>query len=99
MFLKWFDASEAESLAHVFAENIISGYPASERKTAKKGLAQRAKLLNKIFEQARQFKLEKKPNFYKKAKLGNAFRWKLLESGFESEFVDDLTHQLLVQMK
>ena len=65
MFFSWFDATEAESLALDFAESITLGYPASERKTAKKGMAKRAKLLNKLFDQARQFKCEKKPNFYK----------------------------------
>jgi hypothetical protein len=99
MFLKWFDTSEAERLALTFAEIVISGYPASEKKNARKGLVHRAKLLDKIFEQARQFKQEKKPNFYKKAKLGNTLKWKLLEDGFEREFVDDLTYQILLQLK
>lgn len=99
MVWAWFDASEAKQCGLALAEIIVKGYPASERKNANKAVEHRAKLLDQIFAQARQFKQTHHPNLYKKAKLGNIFKWKLLEQGFETKFVDDLTHQILVHMK
>lgn len=95
----WFDASEAERLGSALADIAAAGFPGHERRNPNKSIAARAKVLENLFEQARQFKQTKKPNIYKKAKLGNAFKWKLLEQGFEPEFVNDLTNKLLVQMK
>jgi len=99
MFLNWFNTSEEEAFAQTLADMVIAGFPGNERKNAKKSLLARAKLIDNIFSKASEYQKEKKPNFYKKAKLGNVFRWKLLENDFDTEFVDDITHQILVSMK
>lgn len=99
MFWSIFDASEAKQCGFALAEIVMIGYPESERKTRHKAKIQKVKVLNQVFAHARQFQQEKRPNFYKKAKLANVFRWKLLDEGFESAFVQDLTHQLLIQLK
>ncbi|MSQ74061.1 MAG: hypothetical protein EXR27_22745 [Betaproteobacteria bacterium] len=99
MLGSWFDASEAKRCGSALAEMVAKGYPASERKKGKKEVLHRAKLLDQIFLQAVQFKQTHNPNLYKRAQIGNAFKWKLLEQGFEADFVDDLTHQLLLHMK
>jgi hypothetical protein len=99
MGLTWFDTTEAERCALAIAELVIKGYPASERKKSHKAVSHRAKVLDQVFGEVRQFQQTQRPNFYKKAKLGNVFRWKLAENGFDAEFIKDLTHQVLVQMK
>lgn len=99
MVFNWFNTMEEKAFAHTLADLVIAGFPGNERKNAKKSLLTRAKLIDHIFLQASQYQKEKKPNFYKKAKLGNIFRWKLLENDFEANFVDDLTHQILLSMK
>lgn len=99
MIFSWFNTTDEELLAHTLADLVIAGFPGNEKKNAKKSLLARAKLIDNIFSRANQYQKEKKPNFYKKAKLGNVFRWKLLENDFEADFVDDLTHQILVSMK
>ncbi len=99
MLWDWFDTSEAKQCGLALAEIVIQGFPATESKKGNKAVVHRAKLLDQIFAQARQFKQVYHPNLYKKAKLGNAFRWKLLGQGFEAKFVEDLTHQILLQMK
>jgi hypothetical protein len=99
MLWGWFDASEAKKCGLALAEIVVKGYPASERKKSSKAEIHRAKVLDQVFAQARQFRQEHRPNLYKKAKLGNAFRWELMEQGFEAAFVDDLTHQVLLHMK
>lgn len=99
MGFNWFNTTEEEIFAQVLADLVIAGFPGNERKNAKKSLLARAKLIDNIFLKAREYQKERRPNFYKKAKLGNIFRWKLLEHDFEADFVDDMTHQILVAMK
>ena len=99
MFFGWFDAREARQRGLILAKMVVEGLPASERKKANKAALQRAKLLDQIFAQARQYKNELKPNIYQRATFGNAFRWELLEQKCDLEFVEELTHQLLLQMK
>jgi hypothetical protein len=38
-----------------------------------------------------------KLKIYKKAKLGNAFKWKRLDANYGLEFVDELTKVLLLK--
>lgn len=99
MVWAWFDASEAERMGLAFADIIAAGFPGIERKNPEKTVVARAKVLEDLFAQARQFRQTQKPNMYKRAKLGNAFKWRLLDQDFEPAFVNDLATKLLVQMK
>lgn len=95
--LSWFDAKEATefgtSLARFHIERIPLDEPGKKDKpTAKK----HEETLNKLFQQMARFKLEHKLNIYKKAQLGNAFKWTLKEAGYESEYVDQVTKQLML---
>ena len=49
-------------------------------------------------EQVSEFKLEHKLNFYKKAQLGNAFKWTLKEAGYTDEEINQLTGVLMRQL-
>lgn len=99
MLFGWFDASDAKHCGFVLAQMVINGYSVAERKKSTKALDHRTKLLDQVMVKARQFSQTHKPNIYKKAKLGNIFKWELLGQGFDVEFVDDLTHQILLNMK
>lgn len=99
MLFNWFNASEAEKFGLDLAEIFAAKFTASEARSEKKAVEKRAQLLQKLFMQIRQFSQTHKLNIYKKAKLGNAFKWKLLELGYDKEFVDALTKDLLVEMK
>jgi hypothetical protein len=37
-------------------------------------------------------------NLFKRAKLANTFKWRLLEKGIEPQIVDELTQALLLRM-
>lgn len=98
MILSWFDASEAkkfgESLAHFFLERVpVSG------KMGEKAFAQKTdKVLLKMDGQIARFKQENKLNTYKKAQLGNAFKWALRDAGVSSDYADELTRWLMLQI-
>src|SRR4030065_2171745 len=94
MVLSWFDASEAKqfgaSLAHFYIERVPSGDSGGKAVL----IAKKQEVINKMFQQMARFKLEHKLNIYKKAQLGNAFKWALKDAGYDSVFVDQLTKNL-----
>lgn len=95
--LKWFDAKEArafgESLAVFFAERI----PVDSDLKEKKFSARAQQVLGKLAAQVDQFKRSHKLNIFKKAQLGNAFKWKLRDAGYEHSYVDELTEWLMLR--
>lgn len=99
MLFNWFDASEAEqcglSLAGFFAERVSVAVGKGGKKSLPK---KQLEAVNKMFAQAERFRNEHKLNIYKKAKLGNTFKWKLKELGYTSELVDELTKELLLHL-
>jgi hypothetical protein len=52
-----------------------------------------------VLEKAKQFRLSNKLNIYKKAKLGNAFRWTLTDLGYDSTLIDELTKELMLALR
>ena len=96
--LSWLDATEAQkfgtSLAHFFMEKMPLGFDLKEKKFASKA----QQVLVKLAQQAEQFKRGHKLNTYKKAKLGNSFKWTLKDAGYDSVYVDELTEWLMLRL-
>lgn len=97
MVLNWFDASEAKafgtSLAHFYIERIPFDMVVGKSQSITKG----QEVMSKIFQQMERFKLEHKLNIYKKAQLGNAFKWTLKDAGYDPVFADQLTKELMLK--
>jgi hypothetical protein len=53
--------------------------------------------LRKLSQQIDWLKLQNKYNFYQKAKLGNTFRWMLIDAGYDDKFTKNLTQWVLVR--
>jgi hypothetical protein len=96
--LKWLDAKEEQAfgaaLAHFYIERIPFEPPWSEKKFATKT----QEILKKVDLQVQQFKSRSSLNLYKKAKLGNAFKWALRDAGYDTEYVDGLTEWLMTRL-
>lgn len=96
MLFKWFDATEARDFGHSLAEFFAKRVPAdSIPASGKKQLAKAFEVIGKLHAQIRQFRSEHNLNMYQKAKLANAFQWKLLELGYDKTIVPELTKELL----
>jgi hypothetical protein len=54
--------------------------------------------LEGICHQALSFKEQHRLGIYKKARLGNTFRWELKELGYDKGFVEDVTQRLVVHI-
>jgi hypothetical protein len=99
MLLKWFNAHEAVEVGNALADQFIpetASAPAKRPKNAKPGRedVELQKFLQRIDRDARPLRL----NIYKRAKLANTFKWKLLQNGVEPVLVDELTRMLLLRL-
>ena len=99
MWFSWFDAREEKQFGHSLAESLIGRLPLdgpdlNDRLKGKKHDV----MLHKMLQQISSFTLERKMNTYKKAQLGNAFKWALKEKGYDPEYVDQLTNWLMLKI-
>jgi hypothetical protein len=106
--LSWFDATEfqrfGEELAVQFMEDKpLAGEGNRKQRRATKGKAQSGDpveiSLRKLVSRISAFEPRKKANFYKKAKFANAFKWKLKEGGYDAEFADQVTRELVIHFR
>lgn len=95
----WFDSSEAErfgsELAEFYDEKVRAAGKTDERKNA----VRQQKLIAQMLLKAQQFKALHRLNFYKKAKLGNAFNWRLRDMGHDAELAELLTKDILLALR
>jgi hypothetical protein len=100
MLLKWFNAREAVEVGNTLADQFVpqtaSAPTAKRRKKSGSGEpdAELQIFFQRIDRDARPLRL----NLYKRAKLANTFKWKLLQNGMEPDLVNELTRLLLLRL-
>jgi hypothetical protein len=94
--LRWFNASEAQKFGITLAEFFIERVPMEEPGRKSKSIKRKEEVIQKMVQQIKVYRINNKLNIFQKAKLGNAFKWKLLNENYPSDFVDELTKTLLV---
>jgi len=93
---KWFDAKEVDELAASIAAELVKRVPPSTLPAHDKKAATRLRNTHDaIFARAGKFARTHKLNVYKKARLGNQFRWALRDAGYPPEFVEAWTRELV----
>lgn len=96
--LSWFDAREAkqfgESLAKLFVNRVPPDLMLKDKTVAKSV----DKVMAEMTVQIERFRQSHQLNVYKRAQLGNAFKWTLQEAGFSSAYVDELTKWTMLQI-
>lgn len=93
---KWFDTAEQDALADSIVAELVtrvppSTIPARDRKTAER----LRNTHDAIFARAGKYARTHKLNIYKKARMGNQFRWALKEAGYPPDFVESWTYELV----
>ena len=108
--LSWFNATEFTRFGEELAVQFMQEKPGTiegnrkyrrMRKSADRG-AENDPLqvtLNKLVTRISAFEARKGANFYKKAKFANAFKWKLIEGGYDAAFADELTKELVIHFR
>jgi hypothetical protein len=99
MVLGWFEASDAKafgsSLARFYAERV----PLEAQMNEKKFAAKTQDVLQKMSRQVQEFKASKKIGIYKKAQIGNAFKWALKDAGYDEKYIEQLTLWLVSALR
>ncbi len=92
----WFRTAEIEAFARQIAGELIQRVPPSSLKSpTKKDAGQLKHSHHAIYAQAEKFALTQRLNLYKKARLGNCFRWALRDAGYPPDFVESWTYELV----
>ena len=89
---------QVDEFAKSLARELADRYPPTTGAAGQRKLSQK-RLVNSIEQicnKAIGFKNEHKLGVYKKARLGNTFRWELQELGYDKQFVETVTQQFVV---
>jgi hypothetical protein len=94
-----FRTAELDSFATGLAEDLGRRYPPESEKRTDPGAAHQKKvILEGLSARAVRFHDQHKLGVYKKAKLGNVFKWKLLELGYSEEFASVATKEIITRL-
>ncbi len=90
---------ELDEFATGLAEDLARRFPpASEARTDPGVHHQKKVIIEGLAARAVRYHEQHKLGVYKKAKLGNVFKWKLQELGFSAEFAETATNELITRL-
>lgn len=95
MIFNWFDATDAKKFGVSQARFFLERVPKASQKADKEFSKKVDHVLEKMLVQIVQFKQQHKLNTYKKAQLGNVFKWALLDAGIAPDYADEMTTWLI----
>lgn len=89
-----------DDFAKGLADTIAKRYPpALDKEPGKRPSVNRlTRIVEDACASALEFKVTHKLGWYGKAKLGNAFRWRLVELGYQKDFVELATEAVVVHL-
>jgi hypothetical protein len=97
--LSFLNTRELEEFAAGLAADLARRFPpASEARTDPGAVHQIKVILEGLAARAVRYHEQHKLGVYKKAKLGNVFRWKLQELGYSTAFAERATKELVTRL-
>jgi hypothetical protein len=94
--IRWFDTSDIDEFARSIAAELIKRVPPSSlEEGGKKTVGQLKSSHHAIFSRAENFARTAKLNLYRRARVGNSFRWALKDAGYPPELVEAWTYELV----
>lgn len=93
-------SKDVDQFAKKLAGDLAKQYPPALDKGSEHMLSQKrlTTILENVCSKAAAFKKEHKLGVYKKARLGNTFRWELEELGYTKKFIETATEGLVVYL-
>ena len=93
------NTQELEEFAGVLASDLGRRFPpASEARTDPGAKYQLKVILEGLGARAVRYHGDHKLNVYRKAKLGNVFKWKLEELGYSDAFAEQATKEIITRL-
>ena len=98
MLFSWLDAAAAKAFGADLARFYIERIPVDSKVNDKKFALKSKEVFDKMALRIAQFKEGNRLNTYKKAQLGNAFKWGLRDAGYDAAYIDRLTEWLVTRL-
>ena len=101
MLFDYLDAREATAVGAALADEFVARTPSRSAPGSARhegGAEVLRKSVRRFLQQVDQATQHRRLNFFKRAKLANTFKWRLLEKGVERELVDELTQALVMRL-
>jgi hypothetical protein len=96
MFSDWFNCKDVDELVDSIVEDLVTRFPPGKLDLPVDKAAKRLKgVHNAAFNRVENFARSRRLNLYKKAHLGNRFKWSLREAGYSGEFADALASEFI----
>src|SRR5687768_12005438 len=94
-----FKTREIEEFATTLANDLGRRFPPDSEKRTDPGAKHQIKVITEgLAARAVRYHGENKLGIYKKAKLGNVFKWKLKELGYSDGFAEDVTREIVTRL-
>jgi hypothetical protein len=95
----FFQTREVEEFATALADDLKRRFPPASEARKDPGVQYQLKvILEGLGARAVRYHTEKKLGLYKKAKLGNVFKWKLKELGYSDTFAEHATKEIVTRL-
>ena len=95
--IPWFDTKEVDQFARALAQDLVGRLPPAN--VGKKITPERLhNTRDAIVSRTAAFTRTHKINWYKKAHLGNTFKWELQDAGYDQGFVDAITYDVVLAL-
>jgi len=94
MILQWFNARQASEAGAALADKLTPSAARIDRSDVGPTDGALSEIVRRAQAEVRGLRL----NFYQRAKLANAFKWRLIENGIEKTVADEVTQSLVVDM-
>jgi len=93
-------SKDVDAFAKQLADELAKRYPPALDQTSGQTLSEKrlTRILEDVCNKAVAYKNEHKLGVYKKARLGNTFRWELEERGYTKVFIETATEGLVVYL-
>lgn len=97
--MKWFSKSDIEFATKVANKIALQYPPKIEQKLKAEGGKKRLSgVLELVMQDIENYQNTEKMGLIRKARFGNAFRWRLKEIGYSKEFVEALTEGVVTYL-
>ena len=93
------NTSDLEAFALTLANDLGRRFPPSSEARTDPGVKNQIKvILEGLGARAVRYQAENELGVYKKAKLGNTFKWRLKELGYSDDFAERATKEIITRL-
>ena len=98
--LEFLSTRKVAEFATSLAQDLAKRYPPAIANNPAQMVSQKrlTGILEEAFARATEFNRQNQLGWFRKARLGNGFRWELREMGYDEKFIDAATKDLMAHL-